>query len=640
MKFSRGAGGVVLSIGVLSLAASCSQEEERTEVDGAVEATAEALSSGDFSDLALSEGSVQTLGDAAENLHEPFGGLTPEVQVGGIEVIEPAEDSVRSPTAEATFDHIWDLEEIGVDDEEWTYTTTGSYTYDEEIDTWLLEGATQLIMPGYAGYEPISISTTTPDRGRIMDGTGRSIVHNRDVVRIGIDKTQLDSEEDQAAAARELAGAVGIDPDAYEQRVDSYGEQAWVEAITVRTDGGHVTAAEVETIPGVHLIYDQMPLAERSDFAPNLLGRVGEVTAEHLEDDPTLNPGDMIGLSGIQAVHEDTLRGSPGMRITMGETELYSAAPQDGEDVHTGLLPRVQDLAQDIVDDQEVTAAIVAIQPSTGAILAAASHNPDTPSVDTATQSTYAPGSTFKVVSGLAMLRNGLSPSSTVQCPNSVTVHGQQFQNVVGYDSQYLGSIPFSTAMAVSCNTTFVAAYDDVTSAELAQAAADLGMDNEVGVGIYAIKAQVSEDAELNLHASNLFGQGTVETSTLGMAAVSASIADGRTVHPWLVEREDHPQEGGLTVEEAEDLRQLLRGTIEHGTLSFLDPIPGPHVYAKTGTAEAGGDDPHTWVIGSQGDLAVAIFLEEGEWGSTDNGPLLRQFLIEAREILQEYEDE
>ncbi|GFZ90523.1 cell division protein FtsI [Nesterenkonia alkaliphila] len=624
---------------MLSLATSCGQEEERTEPDGAVQATADAIASGDFSELPLAEGSAQTLADAAENLHEPFGELTPEVQVSEIEVTEPAEDSVRPPTAEATFEHSWDLEEIGVEGEEWSYTTTGSYTYDEETDTWLLDGSTQLLLPGYAGHEPISISTTAPDRGRIMDGTGRSIVHNRDVVRIGLDKTQLESEEEQTAAARELAQVVGIDPETYEQRVLSYGEQAWVDAITVRIDGGHVSAADVEDIPGVHLIYEQMPLAERADFAPNLLGRVGEVTAEHLENDPTLNPGDMIGLSGIQSVHEDTLRGSPGMRITMGETELYSVAPQEGEDVHTGLLPRVQDLAQDMVDEQEVTAAIVAIRPSTGAILAAASHNTESSSVDTATQSTYAPGSTFKVVSGLAMLRDGLSPSSTVQCPNSVIVHGQQFQNVVGFDSQYVGSIPFSTAMAVSCNTAFVAAYDDVTSADLAQAAVDLGMDNNVGIGVHAIKAQVPEDAELNLHASNLFGQGTVEASALGMAAVSASIADGRTVHPWLVEREDHPAEGGLTEDEAAALRELLSGTVEYGTLSFLDPIPGPHVYAKTGTAEAAGDAPHTWVIGSQGDLAVAIFLEEGEWGSTDNGPLLRQFLIEAGEILEDYED-
>lgn len=621
---------------LLSLLTSCGEEEERAEIADAAEAAAEAIATGDFSAVTLGSGQKQTLSEAVENLHEPFSELRPDVQVTGAQVEEPAEDSVRPPTAEVTFEHLWDLEEIGVDDEQWSYTTQADYSYDEESDTWLLTGETDIVLPDYAGHEPVGISTTNADRGRIMDGNGRAMVYNRDVVRIGLDKSQLASEEDQTEAARELADVVGINAESYQERVLGYGDEAFVEAIVVRTDGGHVSAAEVDSIPGVHLVYDEMPLAESSDFAPYVLGRVGDVTAEHLENDPTLSVGDMVGLSGIQSVHESTLRGSPGINITVGDSVMYSVDPQPGNDIHTGLLPRMQDLAQEIVDAQEVTTALVAIRPSDGAILASATHNPEAPQINTAVESTFAPGSTFKMVSALAMLRDGLSPNSSVPCPHSVTVEGQQFRNVTGFQDQYVGNIPFNTAVAVSCNTTFAAAWNDVTSAELAEAAKDLGMDNDVGIGVHAIKAQIPEDAEDNLHAANLFGQGTVETSTLGMAAVAASISDGRTVHPWLVERDDHPDGGGLTQAEGEQLRELMRGTVDYGTLRDLDPIPGPHVYAKTGTAEAGsGDDTysHTWVIGSQGDLAVAVFLEEGEWGSSTNGPLLREFLIGAREI-------
>ncbi|WP_120003960.1 penicillin-binding transpeptidase domain-containing protein [Nesterenkonia muleiensis] len=638
MTFSRSAA-LTGCCALLVLLTGCGGEDERADVSVAAAVTAEAISTGSFEGISLAAGTPQALEEAVQNLQEPFDGLRPEVEVAGVQVHEPEEDSVRPPTAEAAFEHVWELEEIGLDGQEWTYTTEADYTYDEESDTWLVDGETQIILPDYAGHENIGISTTTADRGRIIDGSGRAMVYNRDVVRIGLDKTQLESEQDQQEAARELAEVVGVNAETYQETVQAYGDEAFVEAITVRTEGGHVSAEDVEDIAGVHLQYSQLPLAESSDFAPNLLGRVGPVTAEHLEDDPTLSHGDMVGLSGIQAVHESTLRGVPGVRISMGETTLYSSEPEEGGDVHTGLLPRVQDLAQGIVDEQEVNAALVAIRPSDGAVLAAASHHPEAPQVDTATQSAYAPGSTFKMVSALAMLRGGLTPESTVPCPNSVTVHGQQFRNVPGFQDQYVGSIPFNTAVAVSCNTTFAGAWEDVSSADLAQAALDLGMDNDVGIGIQALKARVPEDSELNLHAANLFGQGTVETSTLGMAAVAASIADGRTVHPWLVQREDHPQEGGLTEEEGEQLRELMHGTVDYGTLSGLDPIPGPHVYAKTGTAEAGADDDtysHTWVIGSQDDLAVAVFLEEGEWGSSTNGPLMREFLIGAREILDE----
>ncbi|WP_258934688.1 penicillin-binding transpeptidase domain-containing protein [Nesterenkonia pannonica] len=92
----------------------------------------------------------------------------------------------------------------------------------------------------------------------------------------------------------------------------------------------------------------------------------------------------------------------------------------------------------------------------------------------------------------------------------------------------------------------------------------------------------------------------------------------------------------GLTEDEGAQMQALMAGTVSYGTLDFLDPIPGARVYAKTGTAESGEDLPHTWVIGFQGDLAVAIFLEEGEWGSTDNGPLLREFLVGAQDILDD----
>lgn len=636
------AGGAA---GLLALT-SCGAEEERASAEAAAETTASAVSSGDFSSVSLASGTQETLAQAAENLHEPFDGLTPEVTVAEVVVDEPEEDSVRAPTAEVTFQHSWDLAELGIDGEEWTYQTEGDYTYSAEDDVWLLEGETELLLPDYAGHEPIGIVTTPAERGRIMDDNGRAMVYNRDVVRIGIDKSQIVADDEEAAeelyrqAAAQMAEVVGLSTEEYTERVLAYGEEAFVEAITVRRESDEVTAADIESIPGAASYPDQLPLAESADFAPLILGRVGDVTAEHLEEDPTLSVGDQVGLSGLQALHEDTLRGTPGMRIHMDGVPLYEIEPQPGEDLHTHLNPRLQNLGQAIVEDQDVTAGLVAIRPSDGGILAAASHNPDSPFVDSALQATYAPGSTFKMVSSLAMLRDGLSPDSQVQCPQSTTVHGQQFTNVPGYPGEYLGTHAFRDLVAVSCNTLFAAAWDDVTSADLRQAALDLGLNNEIGIGLHAMKASVPEEAELNLHAANLFGQGVVETSVLGMATVAASIGAGETVHPRLVALDEEPEwadEGDLTAEEAEDLRELMAGTVQYGTLESMAPVPGDPVYAKTGTAEAGdGDDvyAHTWVIALQGDLAVAIFLEEGEFGGSTNGPLLHEFLTGAQEIL------
>lgn len=622
------------------LLSACSDDPDPAESLGpAAEELAEAIAQADLEGIPLSSGDLSSLNTAAERLHESLEDLTVEVEVAETDIDIPDEDSPRSPSAEVTYRHTWDLEALGVEDEDWDYTTQAELSYHEDSETWYLDGSYDLFLSDYQGHEEIGITTTGADRGRIMDGSGRAMVYNRDVVILGVDKTQFGTDEEEAleASARELAETVGIDADTYAEQVEAYGDEAFVEAITVRREGGHVTVEDVEDIRGVHWLDSEMSLADSSDFAPLLLGRVGPVTAEHLEEDPTLQIGDMIGTSGLQSVHEQTLRGTPGVRIYRADETLFSTDPETGDDVHTSLHPRLQNLAQEIMEAQDTTGGLVAIRPSDGGILAAASHSPDGSSVDAATQSAYAPGSTFKMVSSLAMLRDGLTADSTISCPSSVTVHGQQFTNVAGYE--HTGSISFADAVAHSCNTVFAAAHDDVSSEDLREAALDLGLNNDVGIGLHAIKGSVPADAELNEHAANLFGQGTVETSALGMAAVAASIADGRTVHPWLVEGSGEPGEDaetgeGLTEEEGEQMRALMRGTVPHGTLDFLDPIPGDHVYAKTGTAESGDDMPHTWVIGFQGDLAVAIFLEEGEWGSTDNGPLLREFLIGAQDIL------
>lgn len=640
MRFSSSRSAPVLGAAALLVLTGCSEDAAEL-IDRDAASLAEALSTGDFAGVELRSGGPEELSDGVENLHEPLSDLNPEVTVGETEVDEPEEESPQPPTAQVQLHHSWDLEPLGVEDEAWEYETEASFIYSEDAEAWQLDAGPEIIYPGYSGQEAVGLSTVPAQRGRIMDDDGTAMVYERDVLRIGIDKTQLSEgvpeEDTQREAAEQLAELVGIDAEGYAETVLAHGDEAFVEAIVHRRDSDAVTAAELEAIPGATAHEDQMPLAESADFAPLLLGRVGPVTAEHLEEDPTLMAGDSIGLGGLQSVHDEQLRGAPGISIEMDGQTVFSLDAEPGEDLQSAMNPRVQDLAQEIVDDQDVTASLAAVRPSDGGILAAASHSPDGGQVEHATQSAYAPGSTFKVVSALAMLRDGLSPDSQVSCPNTTVINGQEFGNVPGYPDEYVGTVPFRDAVAVSCNTLFAAASEDVTSEEVAQAALDLGLDNEVGIGVPAIKGSVPEDSEDNLHAANLFGQGEVEASALGMATVAASIGAGHTVHPHLAVPEEPRQGDGLTEQEAEDLLTLMTDTADFGTLESMESVPGEHVYAKTGTAEVGTDDDsyaHTWVMAVQGDLAVAIFLEEGEFGGSTNGPLLHEFLSGAHDIL------
>jgi cell division protein FtsI/penicillin-binding protein 2 len=127
-----------------------------------------------------------------------------------------------------------------------------------------------------------------------------------------------------------------------------------------------------------------------------------------------------------------------------------------------------------------------------------------------------------------------------------------------------------------------------------------------------------------------------VLASPMAMATVIASIQSGRTVLPrlvkdWEVEPKDAPE---LTGAEAGQLRTMLRGVVTSGSGSLLADVPGGPVIAKTGTAEferGGRLLTHAWMIAARGDLAVAVFVEEGQSGSGTAGPILESFLRSTR---------
>jgi len=125
------------------------------------------------------------------------------------------------------------------------------------------------------------------------------------------------------------------------------------------------------------------------------------------------------------------------------------------------------------------------------------------------------------------------------------------------------------------------------------------------------------------------------------MATVAASVAAGQTVRPVFVSEPavdtPAPPETGITEAEAGQLRSLMSGVVKTGTAEMLQDVPGAPVLAKTGTAQfvADGEDlAHTWLIAIHGDLAVALFFNEGLGGGHDNGPVVRDFLTAVEKIV------
>jgi len=111
-----------------------------------------------------------------------------------------------------------------------------------------------------------------------------------------------------------------------------------------------------------------------------------------------------------------------------------------GRPLHTTLDSRVQLAAETALGERGDAAALVAVEPTSGDVLAVANRPVDS-SFDRALEGRYPPGSTFKVVSTAALLRAGLDPSETVNCPRTLTVEGKLFRN---FEGGAAGAVPFS----------------------------------------------------------------------------------------------------------------------------------------------------------------------------------------------------
>ncbi|MHA7135078.1 penicillin-binding transpeptidase domain-containing protein [Oerskovia turbata] len=647
---------VPAAVTALALTLTACSSEEPPKAEDAAKELAVAISEGDFDGVAFSKAAIDVAGHRDAVL-EPLADVAHTVTVTGVDVA--AEGEAKGKQATATLAYTWNLTETTP----WTYETTADLVLQDPPDgedgpaRWAVVWEPDVLVPDLKDGDRLAISRVRAERAQILGLDGAPIVEPRPVQRIGVDKMNLDASRHDAVA-RAVAAAVGIDAEAYAQKVAGAGAKAFVEAIVVRTDDtAGIDVAAVRAIDGASVVPGELDLAPTRTFARPILGRVGDATAEAIEESGgQVVAGDTIGLSGLQRQYDAQLRGTPGITVSVvadgsagtdtgedldndGELDpvenvrdVFTVDPVAGVPLATTLRTDMQVVAEGLLAEVPSASAIVAIQPSTGNVLAAAS-GPGGDGTSTATTAKYAPGSTFKVASALAMLRSGMTPDTVVSCTPTITVDGREFQNVPGFPKAAIGEVPFRTAFANSCNTAMIAQRGAVSQQALHDAAADLGLGVEAPLGAPGFFGSVPATAGGTEHAASMIGQGKVEVSPLGMATLAASVAQGSRVSPVLVRPEvtavadEAPAPSSLTADEAATLRSLMRSVVTDGSAKLLASLPG-EVGAKTGTAQYGdGSQAHAWMIATQGDLAVAVFVETGDSGSGTAGPLLKAFL-------------
>ncbi|WP_188299432.1 penicillin-binding transpeptidase domain-containing protein [Streptomyces sp. CBMA156] len=311
-----------------------------------------------------------------------------------------------------------------------------------------------------------------------------------------------------------------------------------------------------------------------------------------------------------------------------GEPEqLFVLTPPSAPQVRLTLDADLQQAAEEAVKQQSANgnpASLVAIQPSTGHILAIA--NAPQGGFNRAVAGGQAPGSTMKVITSAALLEAGVSPDTVVPCKDTTNSPRAWHNDERGDFPSYTLTDDFTH----SCNTGFIdKGLEKLQPGTLGKVARDqFGLGLEWHIGIPSRDGTIPAPGNKDEAAAQYIGQGQIQVNSLLMASVAATVQNGTFRQPVL--REDAKRvsaPGKLPADVARDLRAMMNKTATQGTART--PMAGlsGQIGAKTGTVEAGGQANNSWFIAYRGDLAVAAEVEGGGHGFSAAGVAAAQVL-------------
>ncbi|MEU1749289.1 penicillin-binding transpeptidase domain-containing protein, partial [Micromonospora arida] len=537
---------------------------------------------------------------------------------------------------------------------EWTLPGQTRWAYDREVrlahgddDQWQVIWEPKVVHEQLTKGDRLALRRDPGARAAVLDNAGKPLVTPRPVVRVGVqpnavtDLKKLVKDLDAAFKAIRPALVPGVDVADLPDRVAKAEPGAFVEVVSLREEAYLQIKPRIYDLPGTKFITDKIDLAPTREFARALLGSVDQAQADDLAAHPDRYVvGDLVGHGGLQGRYDERLRGGPGLTVVVERpaeggkleptgAELFRREPQPGQALKTTLDVAVQNAADGALRAEPRRSALVAIRISDGAVLAAA-NGPGPAGENLAFDAQVPPGSTFKMVSTLGLLdRGAVTLDGPVDCKKTFTVDGRSFKNSDNFE---LGSVPFRTDFAKSCNTAFAALAPKLGGDGLAAAGRSLGLEGQWDLGTDAFTGKVSTGGSLAEQAAASFGQGTTLVSPLAMAGATAAVARGRFEQPKLLidpaPAKPAPAGEQLKPESVKALRTMMREVVTAGTGSALKDVPG-EVYGKTGTAEYDDNPAHThaWFVGWRGDVAFAVFVEKGGASTASAVPMAERFL-------------
>ena len=476
-------------------------------------------------------------------------------------------------------------------------------------------------------------------RGKILDREGRIIVDNYPSFSALLLR---DSSRDLSGDADLIAQGLHLDPNEVRARIKRFASMPQYQPIFLKED---ITPDELQFIeahrnelPELDTIMAHRRLYPRNGFMAHLIGYVGEVSDDMLNQPAfeLYNPGDVVGISGVERQYNTLLMGKNGSRQAL----VDSHGREVGRLGETEAIPGKQlkltiDIDLQIAAEEQLqgkNGAVIAMDPHTGEILAMASGptfdpndfavrvsrdewnklvtDPDKPLLNKAIQAQLAPGSTFKIIMSAAGWQEGIAQTLHVNCPGSADFYGRNYKCWVYFEHRAHGAVDLQTAIYQSCDVFFYTLADRLGIGRIAKYATMLGLGEKTGIDLPNEVSGVmpSEEWKIRNYKQKWFagetisvgiGQGAVAVTPVQLIrAISAISMGGKMVVPHVTNPTDLPP-GMVDAAHYTEVKTIPIDAegwnyITDAMVRVLQPggtapsagIPGIEIAGKTGSAQ------------------------------------------------------
>ncbi|HCA43896.1 MAG TPA: penicillin-binding protein 2 [Bacteroidetes bacterium] len=525
--------------------------------------------------------------------------------------------------------------------------------------------------------------TITPARGLMFDRNNQIVVDNRPTYTVTITPNEFDTTK-----YAEVSLLLGIPEDKLREELAKIKGTNRFNPQRIKRDVDFKTIAYIaeneKHLNGVDYQVESLRLYSDKFRASHIFGYVKEISEKQLANQigDYYKQGDLIGVKGLEKTYEDYLRGEKGyefVNVDVKGREIGSVndgrddiKPVNGSDIYLSIDAQLQEYAESLMNNKR--GAVIAMDPKTGEILCMVSKpdfdlnvfsgptdpkilsalmtDKDKPLFNRVTMTNYPPGSTWKMMMGLAGLASGdITTTSLISCPGSFVYGGRSFGDHGAY-----GSINITRALEVSANTFFYKLALQMGLDNYHKYSAMFGFGKKTGIDIsdelpgrlpsveYYNKVYGVGKWTQGFIVSLGIGQGELGVTPVQMVAYTSAIAmDGLYTTPHFVRKIvnsntkeeiypsfkttkiDFPQKWYDAIKKGMYLVVNGNGTAK-GIKNSLYTLAG-----KTGTAQTQGNN-HSWFVGyapyEDPKIAICVLGENAGWGAQFAAPLAAAVMV------------